>query len=131
MRLQVYPPWKFGCHWVIYVSGRGRCEVCRENKFESRPHSKCGVFYAATRKKLRCYLSWSLADFSRYFKDTMMLALLNFVEYLQTAVLGKPKNLHFSCFLTLSGHSNPTFSFFRAYASEKILVGFHICNSVL
>ena len=43
-----------GCHWVIYVSGRGRCEVCSQNKVESRPHSKCstcGVFLCFNEKK--------------------------------------------------------------------------------
>ena len=71
------------CHWVIYVSERGRCEVCSQNKVKSRSHSKCstcGVFYAAMRKKIA---SLSIMKFSRLsFKDTMMLGVLNFVEYL-------------------------------------------------
>ena len=71
------------CHWVIYVSERGRYEVCSQNKVESRSHSKCstcGVFYAAMRKKIA---SLSIMKFSKLsFKDTMTLGVFNFVEYL-------------------------------------------------
>ena len=82
------------CHWVIYVSERGRYEVCSQNKVESRSHSKCstcGVFYAAMRKKIA---SLSIMKFSKLsFKDTMMLGVFNFVEYLQTTALSKPKKM--------------------------------------
>ena len=73
-----------GCHWVIYVSGRERCEVSSQKTIESRPHSKCSTcavfFYVAMRKKTALL---SIMKFSRLsFKDTMMLGVLNFAEYL-------------------------------------------------
>ena len=32
-----------GVHWPIFDEKRGRCEVCSQNKIESRPHSKCST----------------------------------------------------------------------------------------
>ena len=73
----------FGCHWVIYASGRGRCEVCSQNKVESKLLSKCStcsVFLCCSEKKIALLF---IMKFSRLsFKHTMMLGVLNFVEYL-------------------------------------------------
>ena len=121
-----------GCHWMIYVSVRGRCDVCSQNKVEPRPHSKCsncGVFLCCNEKKI-AFLS--IMTFSRLsFKDTMMLGVLNFVEYLQTIVLSKPEKFSFLSFSTLSGLSSPTYSFSRTHAPKKFFWGFCICHSVL
>ena len=73
----------FGCHWVIYASGRGRCEVCSQNKVESKLLSKCctcSVFLCCNEKKIALLF---IMKFSRLsFKDTMTLGVLHFVEYL-------------------------------------------------
>ena len=66
----------------------------------------------------------SIMKFSRLsFKDTMMLGVLNFVEYLQTIVLSKPEKFSFLSFSTLSGLSSPTYSFSRTHAPNKIFWG--------
>ena len=81
-----------GCHWVIYVSGRGRCEVCSQNKVDSRPQSKfsaCSVFLCCNEKKIAL-----LFIFQRH-NDAWSA---QFLEYLQTLVLSKPTKFSFFIF---------------------------------
>ena len=71
-----------GSYWVIYISGRGRCEVCSKNKVESRPHNKCsvcGVFLCCNEKIIAFFFMMKYSTLS--FEDTMVIGILNFVEH--------------------------------------------------
>ena len=53
-----------GCHWLIFDTKRGRCEVCSQSKVESRPYSKCStcqIFLCCNDKK-NCFVIFHDAE---------------------------------------------------------------------
>ncbi|KAK3758964.1 hypothetical protein RRG08_005590 [Elysia crispata] len=49
-----------GVHWPIFDEKRSRCEVCSQNKIESRPHSKCSTckVYLCCNANKQCFLTF-------------------------------------------------------------------------
>lgn len=49
-----------GVHWPIFLEKRGRCEVCSQNKIESRPHSQCSTckVYLCCNANKQCFLTF-------------------------------------------------------------------------
>ncbi|GFN74555.1 PiggyBac transposable element-derived protein 3 [Plakobranchus ocellatus] len=49
-----------GVHWPVFVKKRGRCEVCSQNKVESRPHSQCSTYkvFLCCNEKKQCFLAY-------------------------------------------------------------------------
>ena len=46
-----------GAHWVVYGEKRARCEVCSQNKVESRPYSQCSLckVFLCSNKSKNCF----------------------------------------------------------------------------